>query len=103
MSKAVPYGGKFGAEDTSGLDTAYRMLADHSRMITVAIADNMFPDHKYVFKMLTKNSIKTYLPHNKFSVTVHFCQNIFFKAKERLPPHFYLRHTRFVEVNKGSV
>lgn len=61
MSKAAPYGGKFGAEDKSGLDSAYRILADHSRMITVAISDNMFPDHKYVFQMFIKNSIQTYL------------------------------------------
>ena len=28
-------------------DCAYRLLADHSRMITVALADGAFPDNKY--------------------------------------------------------
>ena len=27
-------------------DCAYRILADHSRMITVALADGAFPDNK---------------------------------------------------------
>lgn len=28
------------------LSTAYRVLADHSRMITACLADGMFPDQK---------------------------------------------------------
>lgn len=39
-----PYSGKIGSCDTDGIDTAYRILADHSRMFTVSIADGLFPD-----------------------------------------------------------
>ncbi|GFS86735.1 alanine--tRNA ligase, cytoplasmic [Nephila pilipes] len=42
--KVRPYLGKTGADDIDGLDTAYRILADHSRMFSIAIADGMFPD-----------------------------------------------------------
>lgn len=34
------------ADAVCELATAYRMLADHSRMITACIADGMFPDQK---------------------------------------------------------
>lgn len=31
------------------LDTAYRILADHTRMLTVCLADGMLPDQEYDF------------------------------------------------------
>lgn len=37
------------------LDIAYRILADHSRLITVCLADGMIPDKKLVY---SKNYIK---------------------------------------------
>ena len=40
---ARPYSGLVGKEDTSYIDTAYRVLADHARMLTVAIADGERP------------------------------------------------------------
>ncbi|KAG8182208.1 hypothetical protein JTE90_000062, partial [Oedothorax gibbosus] len=43
--KAKPYQGLTGAADKDGVDTAYRILADHSRMFSVAIADGLFPDN----------------------------------------------------------
>lgn len=46
LSGAPPYGGKFGKQDQIGMDTAYRIISDHIRMITVALADGMFPAHK---------------------------------------------------------
>ncbi|XP_042895231.1 alanine--tRNA ligase, cytoplasmic isoform X2 [Parasteatoda tepidariorum] len=42
--KVRPYLGKTGNSDCDGIDTAYRILADHSRMFSIAIADGMFPD-----------------------------------------------------------
>lgn len=49
MCKNVdPYEGKYGERDWNQLDTSYRILADHSRMITVALADGMIPDEKYL-------------------------------------------------------
>lgn len=42
-SGADPYGGRVGKADIRGLDTAYRIMADHARMYTVAIADGLVP------------------------------------------------------------
>ena len=44
MSQAPPYTGSFNSDN---LDSSYRCLADFSRMITIAISDNIFPDLKY--------------------------------------------------------
>ncbi|KAA3670272.1 alanyl-tRNA synthetase, partial [Paragonimus westermani] len=33
------YSGKVGAEDTDGIDMAYRVLADHARVLTIALSD----------------------------------------------------------------
>ena len=40
------YQGNFREKDMEDIDTSYRVLADHARMITVALADGMFPDQK---------------------------------------------------------
>ncbi|XP_054710043.1 LOW QUALITY PROTEIN: alanine--tRNA ligase, cytoplasmic-like [Uloborus diversus] len=38
------YTGKVGREDRDEIDTAYRIIADHSRMLCIAISDGLFPD-----------------------------------------------------------
>ena len=40
-----PYGGRFGVADSNGLDRAYRIVADHCRMATVAACDGLLPGH----------------------------------------------------------
>ena len=40
------YQGKFGEEDTDGLDTAYRVVADHVRTLTFAISDGGVPNNE---------------------------------------------------------
>ncbi|KAJ2918578.1 hypothetical protein MD484_g1897, partial [Candolleomyces efflorescens] len=40
-----PYGGKFGAEDVDGIDTAYRVVADHVRTLTFALSDGGVPNN----------------------------------------------------------
>ncbi|XP_076454369.1 alanine--tRNA ligase, cytoplasmic-like [Babylonia areolata] len=42
-SGAEAYRGRVGQADPKGIDTAYRVLADHARMYTVAIADGLMP------------------------------------------------------------
>ncbi len=39
------YQGKFGAEDTDGIDTAYRVIADHTRTLTFALSDGGVPSN----------------------------------------------------------
>lgn len=40
-----PYAGKFGAEDAEGIDTAYRVVADHARCLTFALSDGGVPSN----------------------------------------------------------
>ncbi|XP_036145275.1 alanine--tRNA ligase, mitochondrial isoform X2 [Monomorium pharaonis] len=54
-SNAPEYKGTFGDDNTSKIDYSYRILADHARMITVALADNMLPEqHPKLRKVLRK-------------------------------------------------
>lgn len=46
ITNARPYEGKFGAEDRDGIDTAYRVIADHVRTLTFAIADGGVPNNE---------------------------------------------------------
>jgi alanyl-tRNA synthetase len=39
------YEGKFGSEDVDGVDTAYRVVADHVRLLTFAITDGGIPNN----------------------------------------------------------
>lgn len=55
QASGVPaYLGRVGAEDTNGLDTAYRILADHARMFTVAISDGLVPSNSGLSFVLFK-------------------------------------------------
>src|ERR1700760_2201245 len=45
ITGARSYEGKFGAEDADGVDTAYRVVADHVRLTTFAIADGGVPNN----------------------------------------------------------
>jgi len=44
LTNTRPYTGKLGAEDQDGIDTAYRVIADHVRTLTFAISDGAVPD-----------------------------------------------------------
>lgn len=46
ITGARPYEGKFGDEDSDGIDTAYRVVADHVRLLTFAIADGGTPNNE---------------------------------------------------------
>lgn len=47
-TNAPKYRGRFGDADNDSIDSGYRILADHARMITVALADGMIPEQKCV-------------------------------------------------------
>ncbi|KAF2405139.1 putative alanyl-tRNA synthetase [Trichodelitschia bisporula] len=45
ITGAREYRGRFGAEDPDGIDTAYRVVADHVRTVTFAISDGSVPNN----------------------------------------------------------
>ena len=45
LTGSRPYTGKVGPEDLDGIDMAYRVLADHARLLTVAFSDGGRPDN----------------------------------------------------------
>lgn len=52
MCKGIPkYNGTFGEKDWNGLQTNYRILADHTRMLTACLADGMIPEEKYLTRL----------------------------------------------------
>jgi alanyl-tRNA synthetase len=45
LSGVRPYQGKFGADDEDGIDTAYRVVADHIRTLAFALSDGGVPSN----------------------------------------------------------
>ncbi|KAK0088013.1 hypothetical protein PV325_013418 [Microctonus aethiopoides] len=60
-TNARPYSGKVGDEDKDGIDMAYRVLADHARTLTVALADGGIPDNTgrgYVLRRILRRAVR---------------------------------------------
>ncbi|XP_054253148.1 alanine--tRNA ligase, cytoplasmic [Indicator indicator] len=58
---ARPYQGRVGAQDTDGIDMAYRVLADHARTLTLALADGGRPDSTgrgYVLRRILRRAVR---------------------------------------------
>ncbi|XP_058981905.1 alanine--tRNA ligase, mitochondrial-like [Musca domestica] len=58
ISKAPQYSGSFPTSSNSAtLDTGYRILADHARMIAVCLADGMLPDQNQKLRRVLRKAI----------------------------------------------
>ncbi|TFK54380.1 hypothetical protein OE88DRAFT_1655033 [Heliocybe sulcata] len=66
-----PYSGKFGDEDTDGIDTAYRVIADHVRTLTFALSDGGVPSNVgrgYVLRRILRRGSR--YARKKLGVTI---------------------------------
>ena len=55
------YQGRVGEADVDGVDMAYRVLADHARTITIALADGGYPDNSgrgYVLRRILRRAVR---------------------------------------------
>ena len=56
-----PYRGTFGSDDADGIDTAYRVVADHVRTLTFAITDGAYPNNEgrgYVIRRVLRRGAR---------------------------------------------
>lgn len=65
------YQGKFGEEDIDGIDTAYRVVADHVRTLTFALSDGGVPNNVgrgYVLRRILRRGAR--YARKKLGVTI---------------------------------
>ncbi|XP_044751595.1 alanine--tRNA ligase, mitochondrial [Coccinella septempunctata] len=53
-SKIDRYKGMYGEQDWNNLDTSYRILADHSRMVTASLADGIIPEQNQKLRRILR-------------------------------------------------
>ncbi|GAM38798.1 alanine-tRNA ligase [Talaromyces pinophilus] len=61
VTGAREYQGRFGADDADGVDTAYRVVADHIRTLTFAISDGAYPNNEgrgYVIRRVLRRGAR---------------------------------------------
>lgn len=61
VTGAREYQGKFGADDSDGIDTAYRVIADHVRTLMFSISDGVIPNNEgrgYVIRRVLRRGAR---------------------------------------------
>jgi alanyl-tRNA synthetase len=78
LTGARTYTGKLGSEDVDGIDTAYRVIADHVRTLTFAISDGGVPSNEgrgYVLRRILRRGAR--YARKKFNVSIgHFFSSL---------------------------
>ncbi|KAH3671575.1 hypothetical protein OGAPHI_000278 [Ogataea philodendri] len=72
-----PYSGKFGKDDIDGIDTAYRVLADHVRTLTFALADGGVPNNEgrgYVLRRILRRGARYVRKYMNYPIGKFFSQ-----------------------------
>merc|ERR1719334_2503166 len=79
-SKRPAYSGKFGSQ--AQLDTHYRILADHARMITMCLSDRVSADQNHKLKNVLRRAFK--ISQNIFGVRTGMLQELYNPVAETL-------------------
>ncbi|WQF87245.1 Putative translation protein, beta-barrel domain superfamily [Colletotrichum destructivum] len=61
VTGARPYTDKYGADDVDGIDTAYRVVADHIRLLTFSMSDGAVPNNDgrgYVVRRVLRRGVR---------------------------------------------
>ncbi|CAD7082279.1 unnamed protein product [Hermetia illucens] len=96
ISNAPSYGYEFEpSSEKYALDTAYRTLADHSRMITACLADGMLPDQNHKLRRIIRKSML--LSNNVFQRN-NLLHEIIPKVSEILGPTYPEMQTKLPNV-----
>eukprot|EP01028_Stygiella_incarcerata_P012994 TRINITY_DN81024_c0_g1_i1.p1 TRINITY_DN81024_c0_g1~~TRINITY_DN81024_c0_g1_i1.p1 ORF type:complete len:936 (-),score=293.81 TRINITY_DN81024_c0_g1_i1:54-2861(-) len=89
LTNAPAYSGKIGKEDVSLVDTAYRVIADHVRTLSFAIADGALPSSEgrgYVLRRILRRAVR--YARQKLQAPENFLPKLVRICVEQMGDHF---------------
>lgn len=102
LTKARPYEGKLGKDDVDGIDTAYRVVADHIRTLAFAMSDGGVPDRDgrgYVLRRILRRG--TRYVRKYFQVPIgHFFSDLLPTLVEQLGSFFPELHKKVDDIKQ---